>query len=242
MRSVGRIQGGARPFAMALGIILAVTGQSEAQWGGGYGYGGWGWGGYGGFGSMGMSLYDQAMVKEQYYMNNAARYNLQNARTAQAYQSANLMQQQAVRTELENQRLAYQTAKERYDIRSREAASYQAARAAALRVPLDQLFDQQGNVLWPDYAPSGGAHGERRAQADAAIRAAYLEARSSRASIGDVVEADRLLHAYGQPALDLLRTRGDNRTRAELVNFLNTLEVAVNDLGASPEQNKSADR
>ena len=166
MSTVSRIGGVARFFTLALGAVLALAGRSDAQ-GYGYGYGGWGYGGYGGyggFGSMGMSLYDQAMVKEQSYMNNAARFNLQNAQAEQAYQAANLIQQRAVNTALENQRLSYQLAKEKYDVRSREAASYQAAMAANPPVPIDQLIDGQGRVLWPDYAPSGGAQGERRAR------------------------------------------------------------------------------
>lgn len=237
MRSIriSRIKSVARILGLGLGIVLAIAGRSDAQ-GYGYGYGGWGYGG--GFGFMGMSLYDQQMIKQEYFMNSVARFNLENARTAQAYQSANLMQQEAIRANIENQRLAYQTAKERYDLRSREAADYQASKAALYRVPLDRLFDAQGNVLWPDFAPSGGIHGERQQAADEAIRAVYLEARSNQANVSSVVTANHLLHAYGQPALDLLRTRGDTRARAELVNFLNSVEVAVTDMGRNHEPAK----
>ncbi len=186
-----------------------------------------------------MSLYDQGMVKEQYYMNNAARFNLQNAQAEQSYQAANLIQQRAINTALENQRLSYQLAKEKYDVRSREATSYQAAMAANPPVPIDHLIDEQGRVLWPDYAPSGGAQGERRAQADAAIRAVYLEARSSQAGVRDIVEANRRLHEYGKPALTLLRSRGDTRARSQLVDFLNALEITLNNLGAGQPASNS---
>lgn len=237
MRSIriSRIKSVARILGLGLGIVLAIAGRSDAQ-GYGYGYGGWGYGG--GFGFMGMSLYDQQMIKQQYFMQSVARFNMENARTAQAYQSANLMQQEAIRANIENQRLAYQTAKERYDLRSRQAADYQASKAAMYRVPLDQLFDPQGDVLWPDFAPSGGIHGERQQAANEAIRAVYLEARSNQANVSSVVTANHLLHAYGQPALDLLRTRGDTRARAELVDFLNRLEVAVNDMGGRHQPEK----
>jgi hypothetical protein len=224
-------------FALALGGILAGGGRARAQWGGGYGFGaGYGFGGWGGgygWGNMGMSLYDQAAVKEQYFMMGAARFNLDNAVAEQAYQSANLMQQQAINTALENQRLSYQLAKEKYDIDTRAAASMQEARAAAPKVPIDSLINDQGQVLWPDYAPSGGAHGQRQQKLDAAIKLVYDQARTKgHAGVGEVVEARRELHAYGDPALKLLASRGDKRARAGMVDFLNALDAVLDGLGS----------
>jgi hypothetical protein len=238
MRRIQHVKSLALLAALALGVTLASGGQARAQWGGGYGfgagygYGGWG-GGYGAFGNMGMSLYDQAAVKEQYFMMGAARYNLDNAAAEQAYQSANLMQQQAINTALENQRLSYQLAKDKYDVSTRVAASVQEARAAAPKVPIDSLINSEGQVLWPDYAPSGGAHGERRARLDAAIRIAYDQTRKNgHAGVGEVVEARRLLQAYGNPALKLLAARSDKRARAGMVEFLNALDAALDGMGS----------
>lgn len=238
MRSGNPVRNASALAALALALALAGPGAAHAQWGGGYGFGagygfgGWGGGGWG-FGDIGMSPYDQAMVKEQFYANNAARFNLQNAQAEQAFQSANLMRQQALNTALENQRLAYQIAKDRYDIRGRQAS---ASQAAAPAIPLDSLIDDDGQVLWPDYAPSGGAHAERRQRADAAIKVAYLGyKKDGHAGVNEVVDARRRLHAYGQPALDLLGTRGDARARAELLGFLNALDAAVDGLGNPPQ-------
>jgi hypothetical protein len=236
MRSQPRLPRLAALAVLATAATLAGAGRAEAQWGYGYGgyggYGGWGWGGGGMFGNMGMSLYDQSMVKEQYYMLNASRFNLQNAAAEQSYQSANLMQQQAINTALENQRLGYQLAKETYDVETKAASLAQAARDAAPKVPIENLVNASGQVLWPDYAPSGGVQGERRDKADVAIRNVYESARTNgQAPVNQVVEANRRLHEYGEPALNLLNTRGDKRARAGMVDFLNALESAVQGMG-----------
>jgi hypothetical protein len=215
---------------------VATPARVGAQWGYGYGYGGWGWGGYGGFGAMGMSLYDQEMVKASYYMQSAAAYNVMNAQSAQSYASANLMQQQAINTALQNQQLSSQIAQDKYNLYNQaKNQAMEQARASAPRIPLSALIGSDGAVNWPEVAPSGGNHGDRRQAAEAAIRTAYLSFRQSgQAGVTAVVAAKRALHEYGEPALTLLRARGDTRGRADLVQFLQALEAALDAMGNPP--------
>jgi hypothetical protein len=227
--------------ALAAGMTLLAARPVAAQWGGTWGFGG-GYG-YGPFGGMGMTLQDQETYKMQMYQENAARYNVMNAQTMQSYASANLMQQQAMNTALQNQMMAQQIAKDKYNLYSQaKNEAIAAARASAPTVPLRSLIDSGGQVRWPSVAPSGTVHAERRDAADAAVKTAYIEfAQVGRASTSPTMEAKRLLYAYGQPALDLLRVRKDTRAHAQLLEFLRALDAAL-DAMASPPQPSQPDR
>jgi hypothetical protein len=229
---------------LVAGALLAPARPAAAQWGGfGFGgYGGWGWGGYGGIGSMGMSLYDQNMIKEQTFMENSARYNMMNAQAVQSFASANLMQQQAANTMLQNQMMAQQIAQDKFNLYSKAKNQAMAqARAAAPEIPLGDLIDSSGRVRWPEAAPSMGAHAERRAAADEAIQTVYTDFRQNgRANLAAVVEGKRRLHAYGEPAIRLLAARNDNRARSNLIAFLNALEAALDAMGAGPPAGENA--
>lgn len=225
-------------LAVALALIALGSSSARAQWGG-YGFGG-GWGYGGGMGMMGMSLYDQNMMKESMWMQSAASYNMMNAQAAQSYSSANLMQQQAVNTALQNEQLSAQIARDRYNLYTEaKNKAAEAARAARPKIPLRQLVASDGSVLWPEVAPSGGVHAERRATVDRAVKAAYLDfAESGQSDVSQVVDAKRALQEYGQPALSLLRARNDTRARASLVNFLNALEAALDAMGNPPRDDQ----
>jgi hypothetical protein len=185
---------------------------------------------------MGMTLADQELMKQQMYMESAGRYNLMNAASVQNYASANLMQQQAMNTALENEQLSMQIAQDKYNLYNKaKNASLAQAAATAPRVQLSELIDGQGRVRWPAQAPSGGAHAERRAAADQAIQTVYVDfARDGRAGVSDVVTAKHRLQDYGNPALSLLRSRNDARGRAGLVTFLNSLDAALDAMGNPP--------
>jgi hypothetical protein len=224
--------------ALAAGLTLCTARPVAAQWGGGWGFGG----GYGGpFGGMGMTLQDQEMWKMQMYQENAARYNVMNAQTMQNYASANLMQQQAMNTALQNQMMAQQIAKDKYNLYSQaKNEAIAAARASAPTIPLSSLIDSGGQVRWPSVAPSGAVHAERRDATDAAVKTAYVEfATVGRSSTAPTMEAKRLLFAYGQPALDLLRVRKDTRGHAQLLEFLRALDAALDAMAAPPQPPQS---
>lgn len=233
-----------RAGALLIATIAAAAAASpaRAQWGGGYGFGGFGGGWGGGMGMMGMSLYDQQMMKESMWQQSAASFNMMNAQAVQSYSSANLMQQQAMNTALQNQQLAQQIAQDKYNLytKAKNEAIAQ-ARANAPKIPLNTLIATDGSVLWPEIAPSSGVHAERRAAVDASAKAVYEDFKQSgQADIGDVVNAKKQLQAYGQPALTLLRARGDSRARGTLVTFLNGLDAALDAMGNPPQDEKPA--
>jgi hypothetical protein len=195
---------------------------------------------------MGMNVYEQNAYKYQIGMLNNARYSLYNAMAVNSYAQANLMQQQALQTALENEQLADQIARERYRLTDPGwSPSAVKARETVAEVPLSALLDEGGLVRWPEVAPSGGVHGVRRAEADRLIATAYHEYEATgRATVMTANAAIRQLHAYGEPALGLLASRGDRRGRAELVTFLNNLEAAVRRMANTPaaaEENPPAE-
>jgi hypothetical protein len=158
-----------------------------------------------------------------------ARYNMYNAWTASNYQAANLYNQQAVAQALQNQKMMA-TMVPRYDVRTQEPAST-AAKPDETQgfkpLPRSQVLATDGKVLWPSGAPTTGALGKERAAAEAAIRTAAGEFRSTgRATIASVSEAKELLYAYGKPSLrDLNReSRPDAVT---LLRFLASLELIL---------------
>lgn len=237
-----------RHALLALALALVAPAAARAQWGGGYGFGagygfgGWGGGwGYGPFGGMGMTLYEQEAYKYQIGMLNNARYDMFNAMSAQNYAQANLMQQQAIQTALQNQQLADQISQDRYNLYNRtKNASAAKTMESVAPVPLSALIDDRGLVRWPDVAPEAGVHGPRRAETDRLVASAYHEFQAAgRATVSTANAAIRQLHAYGEPALTLLASRGDTRGRAEMVAFLNNVESALRRMAAPPEADQT---
>ncbi|MEO6810634.1 MAG: hypothetical protein ABI353_16075 [Isosphaeraceae bacterium] len=214
-------------------LVIAIVGlglmadQAEAQWGGGYG----GYGGYGGM-NMGMSLYEQNLVKDQMAALNASRFNLQNAQTVKSYEAANLLRHQAVNTELSNMKL-------QMDLQERYNASPKAKQYAALsrlqgfqQIPFDQMVSESGKVNWPNVVPPSLELNSRREAAEQAIEIAVQEARQTgQASVQSVNQARELLIAYGRPTLSRLHTRtATNRLKGFLVN----LDAALEDMATPP--------
>jgi hypothetical protein len=230
---------------LALALGFAPAGAAHAQYFmGGYGVGGlgaaagslYGAATYGPWSNMGMTLYDQEMVKSQTYMLNANRYNMMSAGINMMDQQANLMQQEALRVAMQNQRTANQMVQERYNLYTKQMKAAEDATRETVGVPIEALLDSQGRVLWPDFAPSAGAHAARRAAADDAIARAFAQYKDKgQADVPLVVDATQQLHAYGNPALKLLGARSNPRPRAQLVQFLNTLELDLDGL-AEPKK------
>jgi hypothetical protein len=164
-----------------------------------------------------------------------------NAQTMQSYASANLMQQQATQTALQNQMMAQQIAQDKYNLYSQaKNEAMAAARASAPTIPLNSLIDSGGQVRWPSVAPSGGVHAERRDAVDRAVKTDYIEfTQAGRSSTAPTMEAKRLLYAYGQPALDLLRVRKDTRAHAQMLEFLRALDAALDAMATPPQPQQS---
>ncbi len=229
-----------RTWALLLAVLTLSTPHAGAQYFmGGYGVGGLGGvgtyygGGFnpGGWGNMGMTLYDQEMLKSQTYMLNANRFNMMSAGINMMDQRANLMQQEALRVAMENQRTANQMMQERYNLYTKEVKAQEDATREVVGVPIETMLDSQGRVKWPDFAPATGAHEARRAAADDAIARAFAQYQEKgQADVPLVVAANQALHAYGQPALRLLGARSNPRPRAQMVQFLNTLELGISGL------------
>ena len=231
---------------LAASLSLFAGRPAAAQYGYGGGFGGYG--GYGGYGGgmvgMGMTLADQEGYKYMVAQEGLARYNLMNAQTEQSYNYSYLMQQQAMNLELQNQRMAQEMTRDQYNLYSQaKNAALKAARDEAPTVPLSSLIDSAGQVRWPDVAPSGGIHGERRLAAEATIKGQYTEyVQNGRSSTTQTGDAKQALYAYGQPALDLLRVRRDTKGHAQLLEFLNALGAALDAMGAPPApKEKDAD-
>jgi hypothetical protein len=224
------------PIVLVALAAVAAPKSADAQWGG-YGFGGYGgYGGYGAFGgAIGTTIYDQDLIKQQSYALSASRYDLQNAQTVNAYQSANLMQQQAYAVALENQK-RYDALQEKYDLKAREAkAQAEVRRRQAVLASLNNVIDSTGQVLWPAVAPDGGDFAAVRQAAEDAIRYVYREYKAkSKAGVSAVVDASKKLHEYGEPALTSLRYRNQRKAATDLRNFLNQLDESISDMGAPP--------
>ena len=228
---------------MLLAVLMAGASlfqirAASAQYGyggcGGYGgYGGWGGGGMMG---MGMTLGDQETYKAMAFQEGMARYNLMNAQTEQSYNYSYLLQQQAYNQELQNMKIVQEMEQNKYNLYTQaKNNAIKAAHDAASSVPLSSLIDSSGQVRWPEAAPSGGVHGERRKAADAAIQTQYVDyVKNGRSSTIQSNDARQALYAYGQPALDLLRVRRDTRGHAQLLEFLNSIDAHLQNMAAPP--------
>jgi uncharacterized membrane protein len=226
---IGPAMGYGFPYSPWGGYAVAAPG----GWGGyGYGYFGYGFPGYGfgygnafygPFGGMGMSLYDQQAIKDMVVAQAASRINLNNARASEALETANLLRQQV----LQAGQLSEAEAASRLQQQKSRDAEWRANALAGL----DQRLDETGRVRWPESAPVGLLENRRNA-VDAATQVVYRELQQNgRASIRTVVDAKRRLHAYGQPALDLLAGKPE---RPKLVETLNAVEVLLEAMGNPP--------
>lgn len=203
--------------ALVLGVATAALGLStggtaHGQWG--MGYGGWGFGG-GQIGNMAI-------------MNNV------NDRSASAAAAAYAARQTmpGVGRVYANNPNAYinhtrdATFFERFDPSSRRTISQQMSRlpvtstptltastspgpstAARNVMPLASFFSAAGVLGWPAGAPEEGPLGSQKAAADSSVTAVFREVKAAgRATVALVGDARATLIAYGQPALDYLRT------------------------------------
>jgi hypothetical protein len=198
--------------AGVLALVATAGRPARAQWG--WGYGGWGFGG-GQIGNMAI-------------MNNI---NDRSAAAASAAYAARQTMPGVGRVYANNpnsyiNRTRDATFFERFDPSTRRSMSQQmsrlpaasasvaaptrpagAATGARAVMPLASFFSAAGALVWPAGAPTDGPLGSQQAAADSSVTAVYRETQAGgRAPVGLVTDARTALIAYGQPALDQLRT------------------------------------
>ncbi|MBX6313642.1 MAG: hypothetical protein IRY99_12100, partial [Isosphaeraceae bacterium] len=180
---------------------------------------------------MGMSLYDQLAVKQSFYANQAARYNLYNSQAAANYQAANLMQQQAIATAMQYQAQAQDLA-QKYALDKQQSWAQKYENAAS---NLDSILGPNGTVMWPAVTPNDKDLQKARQELDQALVEIDQQLRSSgRASVASLVNARQKLYAFGKPALSRLRARSAAGSNGPIVlrDFLNNLDATLITLGA----------
>jgi hypothetical protein len=142
--------------------------------------------------------------------------------------AANLYNQQAIAQAMQNAQQQH-AVPPRYDVRQRVPRVAPASDQMAPRLlPRNEVLKDNGDVLWPDSAPTEGAFGQTRASAEAAIKEAFKEYQTNgRASIQSVAEAKSMVFAYGKPVLEQSVQSGRAQAR-RLLTFFTSLERVLN--------------
>ena len=213
------------PSAYGYGYGTGAIGTGFTPNYGGFNY----YGTYGGIGlNIGMSPYDQEAIKEYEYAQMASQYNLQNARAAQAWQSANLTQQQAISAALTNRERVYGAAgyEPRYNIATATTRPYPRQLAARGRargrgtpdlLPREKVLDADGRIQWPADLPRDPDLGSMRQGVDTAFHDVVDDFRKRhRASVRDTVGARDKLYAFGNLVERKLQ---DDEREAEIPEF-----------------------
>lgn len=183
-------------------------------WGGGYGYGSYGlWP----IGMGGMSLADQWLSRYQQAQMVNAQSNALNAQAAQESQAAGLLQQQATG----NLAASYAGAKYGNGVPLSPGAS---TLTPVGTVPLAELLDADGRVIWPLSAPVDDKLASLRQQADALVTRVVRDYRpDGRVGVRAVVEARQALAAYAVPAAQELK-QANPEGYQEFVNTVASLD------------------
>jgi hypothetical protein len=157
-----------------------------------------------------------------------ARYNMYSAWADQANAAANLYYQQAVAQSIQNDQ---QTMQPRYDVRQRVPQPVPPPAASKPKLlPRNEVLKSDGEVIWPEFAPSSAVLDKAKSAAEAAIRVAVKEFETGgKASVQSVAEAKSELFEYGKPAIEQL-ARANREEAQKLLNFLASLEHVLNSL------------
>lgn len=203
-------------------ITLVVADRARAQYAPVFGYGGWG-SSYAWMASnSGMNAAAQAAQ---------ARYQVQTAQMARAYQQAALMQQAAAAAAAARENQG-QPMQERYNAHTGAGMASRKGRAADSPAPrIDQLLTASGKPRWPIGAAAGKELLPMQQAADQAIAAVFEEYKANgQASVASVSDAKQKLGDYGHPALT--RTVARNRAQGNaLLTYLQNLDRALEAMG-----------
>jgi hypothetical protein len=179
---------------------------------------------------VGVSPWDPIVQAQLNLGMKTARYQMYDAWANQMNAAANLYNQQAIAQAMQNAQ--HQNAvPPRYDVRQRVPRVAPASDQRAPRLlARNEVLKDNGDVLWPDSAPTEGAFGPTRTSAEAAIKEAFKEYQANgRASIQSVAEAKSMLFAYGKPVLEESVQSGRAQAR-RLLTFFTSLERVLNSL------------
>jgi hypothetical protein len=123
------------------------------------------------------------------------------------------------------------------------AAAAQPAAIARPVVPLPTFFDSTRRLVWPSDAPVGGELQQKRDVSDESSRVVLgeLEAQG-RATVGSVTDSRLKLIAYGQPALQEIRTAGTARVADAFHLFMLSLYESLGQAASPPEATAASGR
>jgi hypothetical protein len=190
-------------------VLSLYPGEAQAQWGTGYG---WGWGGFG----------FRNVPSPTNYLNQHALTRAAAGAPARPSHSPYANSSNAYFNRIRDNGFV-----SHYDVRRRQAPEYQPvptaprARAGAaepqpaplaaasdLIPPLASFFNEAQQLVWPNDSPTAGDLKEKRAVSDQAALAVLEETkRQVTATMSSVTHARQKLIAYGQPALQEVRSR-----------------------------------
>jgi hypothetical protein len=160
-----------------------------------------------------------------------ARFNMYSAWADWANAGANLYYQQAVNQQIQNSRLMQAPIEPKYDVATRTPRMATQPKEEAKKVlSRSDVLKPDGQVIWPEFAPSNSELDKARSAADAAIRIAVKDFETTgKASIASVAEAKSQLIAYGVPALSQLN-KANHEEAKTMLKFLSDLERVLNSL------------
>ncbi len=182
----------------------------------------------------GMTPAGSAVLTQQTLALNASRFNMLNSQAALNYQAANMYNQIAAQTMLENYGQAKYGADaggQRYPISgvgpgvSPGAEGEGAEPAAAQRRP---LFGEDGRILWPESTPVGPELDKKRSAASESIQdVAQKSRRDGRAPVSAVVDAKEKLEDFGRDAIQELQDQNESEAAEDLSSFLQNMDYAL---------------
>jgi hypothetical protein len=115
------------------------------------------------------------------------------------------------------------------------AATATAAVAPQPVIPLASFFDSMKQLVWPSDAPVTGDLRQKRDVSDAGCLAVLKEYQAQgRATVGSVTDSRLKLIAYGQPALEEIRTNATPRVADAFHLFLLSLYESLNQTANPP--------
>ncbi|CAN5909223.1 hypothetical protein BH23PLA1_BH23PLA1_20860 [soil metagenome] len=183
-----------------------------------------------------------AAMTQQTMALNASRYNQMQSQATLNYQAANMFNQMAARTMLENYGQAKYGAdygNQRYPIRGAgprlspgevgpDADAAVAEGDDPRMVRPGPIFGDDGRVLWPESTPVSPELDEKRLAAAEAIQdVAQKSRRDGRAPVSAVVDAKEKLEDFGRDAVQNLQEQDNSEAAEEIARFVQNVDYAL---------------